>query len=388
MTAVEAPGAPAGVTAGVGRTALLVAHARALEARRSDPLAVDPYAEYFVRAAPGCADWPCDPSDVAPGDPVWDRLAGYFALRTRVLDAHLLAAARAGTRQIVLLGAGLDSRAHRLPWPTGTTVWELDRPAVLSFKQQVLDTLPPSPPATTARSATPMAVAPAAATPRAVTTSAATTTSAGTPLVVTPRAVTPPCVTTKATTTPPSATPTALLTPPLATRSASPTPPSATPRADRRTVPVDLRADWTAALRRSGFDPARPTAWLAEGLFLYLPAEAELRIAAALDTLSAPGSTLAYEIKAEPENAAVRAHPIYTTARDRLGIDLLALFAPGPRPRTAEALTTLGWTTTTRTPFDHPTTRLSHRDPHDPLSANRWITATKTHPRTDHRIAG
>ncbi|WNI18765.1 SAM-dependent methyltransferase [Actinacidiphila sp. ITFR-21] len=285
-----------GVTAGVGRTALLVAHARALEARRPDPLVVDPYAEHFVRAAPGSADWPRDPSQVVPGDPVWDRLAGYFALRTRVLDAHLLDAAEAGARQVVLLGAGLDSRAHRLPWPPGTTVWELDRPDVLAFKQHVLNEL------------------------------------------------------------------------------------SAAPLADRRTVPADLRADWTTALRRAGLDTAQPTAWLAEGVFLYLPAETELRVATALDSLSAAGSTLAYEIKTGLESPAVRAHPIYTATRDRLAIDLLALFAPGPRPQTAATLTTLGWATTTRTPFDHPTPRLPHPDPHDPLSTNRWITCHKGTP--------
>lgn len=37
-------------------------------------------------------------------------------------------------------------------------------------------------------------------------------------------------------------------------------------------VPIDLRQDWPEALRQSGFDPTRPTAWLAEGLLPYLPA--------------------------------------------------------------------------------------------------------------------
>ncbi|MFJ5229380.1 SAM-dependent methyltransferase [Kitasatospora sp. NPDC088391] len=278
---------------GVGRTALLVAHARALESRRPRPLAVDPFAEHFVRAAPGCADWPRDPSRIAPGDPVWDRLAGYFALRTRVLDVHLLSATLAGTRQVVLLGAGLDARAHRLPWPAGTTVWEVDRPEVLRFKQDVLDGL------------------------------------------------------------------------------------AAAPRADRRPVPADLRADWTGPLTATGLDPTRPVAWLAEGLLLYLPAAAELRLATALNALSAPGSTLAYEVKTAPESPSVRSSPVYAATRTRLGIDLLALFAPGPRPDTAATLTGLGWTTTTRTPFDH--SPAFRPEPHDPFAANRWITCTK-HP--------
>ncbi|QKW24535.1 SAM-dependent methyltransferase [Kitasatospora sp. NA04385] len=278
--------------AGVGRTALLVANARALEARRAGALAVDPFAEHFVRASPGCADWPDDPALVSPDDPVWGRLAGYFALRTRVLDNHLLDAASAGVRQVVLLGAGLDSRAHRLPWPTGTTVWELDRPEVLGFKQRVLDDI------------------------------------------------------------------------------------GAVPLAGRRTVPVDLRADWTGALTAAGLDPARPVAWLAEGLFPYLPAEGELAVVTALDGLSAPGSTLAYEVKTGLESPAVRASPVYTAARERLGIDLLALFAPGPRPDTAAALTGLGWAITVSTPFAYSSGAL-RPEPHDALAANRWVTGVK-----------
>ncbi|MGV9803962.1 class I SAM-dependent methyltransferase, partial [Mycobacterium sp. NPDC003449] len=39
----------------------------------------------------------------------------------------------------------------------------------------------------------------------------------------------------------------------------------AAPAADRRTVAIDLREDWPAALRAAGFDPAAPTAWIAEG---------------------------------------------------------------------------------------------------------------------------
>ena len=41
-------------------------------------------------------------------------------------------------RQIVILAAGLDSRAYRLDWPAGTTIFELDRPQVLDFKREVL----------------------------------------------------------------------------------------------------------------------------------------------------------------------------------------------------------------------------------------------------------
>jgi len=45
----------------------------------------------------------------------------------------------------------------------------------------------------------------------------------------------------------------------------------ASPAAERRTVAVDLREDWPAALRAAGFDDTAPTAWSAEGLLIYLP---------------------------------------------------------------------------------------------------------------------
>jgi Leucine carboxyl methyltransferase len=39
---------------------------------------------------------------------------------------------------VVLLGAGLDTRAFRLQWPTGLRLFELDLPEVLAFKERVL----------------------------------------------------------------------------------------------------------------------------------------------------------------------------------------------------------------------------------------------------------
>ena len=69
----------------------------------------------------------------------------------------------------------------------------------------------------------------------------------------------------------------------------------ATPSAERRTVAIDLREDWPAALRRSGFDEAQPTAWSAEGLLVYLPPEAQDRLFDNITALSAPGSQLATE---------------------------------------------------------------------------------------------
>ena len=67
----------------------------------------------------------------------------------------------------------------------------------------------------------------------------------------------------------------------------------ATPTAEWRTVRIDLRGDWPKALRASGFDPTRPTAWIAEGLLMYLPPEAQDQLLDTITALSAPGSQLA-----------------------------------------------------------------------------------------------
>ncbi|GGV55627.1 putative S-adenosyl-L-methionine-dependent methyltransferase [Streptomyces griseoloalbus] len=136
-----------GVDGGVGLTAFLVAAARAIETYRDDSLAQDTYAEHFVRAAPACADWPVRIQQVPEGDgnPLWGRFARYFGLRTRVLDDFLLRSVRTGPRQVVLLGAGLDTRAFRLDWPSGCEVFEVDRAGVLEFKHQVLTDLAATP---------------------------------------------------------------------------------------------------------------------------------------------------------------------------------------------------------------------------------------------------
>ncbi|WP_432061206.1 SAM-dependent methyltransferase [Streptomyces sp. S1] len=308
-----AAGPPPGVTAGVGRTALLVAAARAVETHRPDALARDPFAAAFVRAAPDATDWPLHPDEVPGGasDPLWGRLGRYFGLRTRVLDDHLLASARSGVRQVVLLGAGLDSRAFRLDWPAGTVVHEIDSAGVLGFKQSVLDDI------------------------------------------------------------------------------------GAEPVAERRPCAADLRGDWTEALLGSGggsgvgggsgagFDPSAPTAWLAEGLLLYLPAEAERRLMDDVDRLSAAGSTLAYEVKeVTAESVRVRSGPVYTTTRERIGIDLPGLFATGPRPDSAGSLAARGWRVAVHRPYDF--TALHGRgplpEPDDALEANRWIFATADRP--------
>ncbi|MFC3231775.1 SAM-dependent methyltransferase [Streptomyces nitrosporeus] len=147
QSVTEDGGGTEGVDGGVGLTALLVAAARAIETHRHDSLAQDAYAEHFVRAAGVCADWPVRSQQVPDGDanPLWGRFARYFGLRTRVLDDFLLRSAGTGVRQVVLLGAGLDTRAFRLDLPADCAVFEIDRAGVLAFKHRVLTELSAAP---------------------------------------------------------------------------------------------------------------------------------------------------------------------------------------------------------------------------------------------------
>ncbi len=134
------------ITESVGATALSVARARAAESNSASPLFTDPYAEFFVEAAVQ-AGWqpPLAAETLAEfsTDPAVLRrvqtMAAYIAARTRFFDEFFTTAGANGLEQVVILAAGLDTRAWRLPWISGTSVYELDQPKVLAFKAQVLD---------------------------------------------------------------------------------------------------------------------------------------------------------------------------------------------------------------------------------------------------------
>ena len=68
-----------------------------------------------------------------------------FVVRHRFFDDFLMETALRGIRQVVLVAAGLDTRAYRLSWPLGPVVYELDQPQVLAYKQTVLDQTAASP---------------------------------------------------------------------------------------------------------------------------------------------------------------------------------------------------------------------------------------------------
>ena len=124
------------IVSSVGYTALLVAGWRALHATSAQPLVRDDYAKHFIAASadPFLNAALADPG-TSEGATAFPRLYG---VQTRFFDEFFTAAAEDGLRQAVIVAAGLDSRAYRLTWPTGTTVFEVDQPKVLEFKTTVL----------------------------------------------------------------------------------------------------------------------------------------------------------------------------------------------------------------------------------------------------------
>jgi methyltransferase (TIGR00027 family) len=214
-----------GVLTGVEKTALGVALIRARETLRPDRLFADPYAQAFVDAAPELvtqrtASRGGAPATDAPGQ-VRRSLYRQAVLRTRFYDDFLVSAVGQGCQQVVLLAAGLDTRAFRLGFGHQVRLFELDLPGVLAFKTRVLA-------------------------------------EAG-----------------------------------------------ATAQCARTVVPGDLRADWPAELVKAGYAPGDRTAWLIEGLMIYLtPAEAG-NLLAAVTGLSAAGSQLSFEYSAGAASALV-----------------------------------------------------------------------------------
>jgi methyltransferase (TIGR00027 family) len=248
----------------VGATATMVAAARALASREPDRLIDDPYAAALVRAVgvdffTRLVDGEIPLSTIEGDGP--RVMAGVIAVRTRFFDDFFIDAGAAGIRQAVILASGLDSRPYRLPWPQGSTVYEIDQPKVIEFKSTTMTAI------------------------------------------------------------------------------------GAKPTAERRAVSIDLREDWPAALRRSGFDETQPTAWSAEGLLVYLPPEAQDRLFDNITALSAPGSQLATEY--HPDGGATVAERTKAMRaqweQHGFDVDLSELFYSGERNPVVDYLTDHGW---------------------------------------------
>ncbi|KGI66620.1 SAM-dependent methyltransferase [Mycolicibacterium rufum] len=108
--------------------ALGVAMVRAWENDSAHPLFTDPYARLLVEAAGAAAPEgrPCAGAD-------------YAAARTKWFDDFMLSASAGGVSQVVVLGAGLDTRAWRLPWLSDTVIFEVDEPTMLDLKTATMD---------------------------------------------------------------------------------------------------------------------------------------------------------------------------------------------------------------------------------------------------------
>ncbi|MCV7077495.1 class I SAM-dependent methyltransferase [Mycobacterium szulgai] len=119
----------------------------------------------------------------------------------------------------------------------------------------------------------------------------------------------------------------------------------AEPTATRRAIPIDLRGDWPAALQTAGLDPAAPTAWLAEGLLIYLPPDAQDRLFDDITALSAPGSTVGTEFVPGIVDFDVdRAREMSGRFREHgVDIDMGSLVYAGERNHVIDYLRAKGW---------------------------------------------
>jgi methyltransferase (TIGR00027 family) len=110
---------------------------------------------------------------------------------------------------------------------------------------------------------------------------------------------------------------------------------------ERRVVSVDLREDWPDPLIAAGLDEGIPTAWVAEGLFVYLAAEEAARILDRVARLSAPGSRLAFDADS------VHGSSLFTTARGTPDLEAFSsLWKGGFEKEGSLWLEQHGWSTT------------------------------------------
>lgn len=187
----------------VSYTAQWMAAARALESEREDALCIDPLAREL--AAP-------------KGFELIDRYEGggllpFISIRTKFLDDTISTTLAEGDiRQVVLIAAGMDTRAFRLDWPEDVEVYEVDHGPLIEEKRRRLDLL------------------------------------------------------------------------------------KAQPRVDRREVSADLTGTWLPDLEKAGFDPTRPTLWIAEALTFFLTEEQAAGLLRLLASASAPGSRLGFDV--------------------------------------------------------------------------------------------
>ncbi len=121
------------------RTAQWVAAARGLGMLLPDDVRVadDPYGLAFTSTRLAALLAERGPKGLAalPGMRTW---IVYMQIRTKLLDDAVRRFVEDGGDQVVLLGAGFDCRALRLPELADATVFEIDHPATQGHKQATL----------------------------------------------------------------------------------------------------------------------------------------------------------------------------------------------------------------------------------------------------------
>jgi methyltransferase (TIGR00027 family) len=128
----------------VGATATAVAALRAMASQGPDALLDDPLADPLVRAVGIETFIKLVDGETGESAETADQLLTRRAMteqmtvRTRFFDDFFTTATASGVRQAVILASGLDTRAYRLPWPSGTVVYEIDQPDVIEFKTRTL----------------------------------------------------------------------------------------------------------------------------------------------------------------------------------------------------------------------------------------------------------
>jgi methyltransferase (TIGR00027 family) len=105
-------------------------------------------------------------------------------------------------------------------------------------------------------------------------------------------------------------------------------------------VAADLAGSWLPALVAAGFDPARPTVWLVEGLLYYLDGAACARLLESVVQASAAGSRVAVEYPERPP--AVADFTVLDGVDAQTGDVMVSLFAEGPPGPPGPWLTALG----------------------------------------------
>jgi methyltransferase (TIGR00027 family) len=250
---------------GVGATATVVAAARAMATKDPRGLINDPFAAHLVRAVgidffTSMID-PELPGIDSPSSAILRGMVDAVVVRTKYFDDYFADATDDGVRQIVILASGLDTRAYRLPWPTGTVIYEIDHSRVIDFKTKTMAEL------------------------------------------------------------------------------------GAKPTATRHAVAADLRGNWDAELRAAGFQPHLSTAWLAEGVLLYLQGEEQDRLFDTITALSGPGSTVATEYAPGLKGYKTeRVEELSRTFRAQgMDIDIPSLMQTGDRSDVVDYLRGKGW---------------------------------------------